>query len=181
MYPTHHRGLAMSAIAFAAYLAAPAVLAAAAPAEDALSEVVVTGSRLATTGFTAPTPVTVLGQDRIEQRAYTNVGEALNELPLFRPLVSPATQQAVGGNIGARVLDLRGLGGVRTLVLLDGKRFIPSTTVGTVDVNLIPSAIVKRTEVVTGGASAAYGSDAVAGVTSGRNSGSSFSASPTFA
>ena len=103
-------------------------------------------------------------RDRIEQRAYTNVGEALNELPLFRPLVSPATQQAVGGNIGARVLDLRGLGGVRTLVLLDGKRFIPSTTIGTVDVNLIPSAIVKRTEVVTGGASAAYGSDAVAGV-----------------
>src|SRR5690606_26511178 len=73
-------------------------------------------------------------------------------------------QQAVGGNVGARVLDLRGLGGERTLVLVDGKRFVPSTQRGTVDINLIPSALVQRTEIVTGGASAAYGSDAVAGV-----------------
>ncbi|WP_294291765.1 TonB-dependent receptor [uncultured Sphingomonas sp.] len=128
------------------------------------ADVIVTGSRIARSGFTAPTPVTVVGEERLEQRAITNVGEALNELPSFRPLVTPATQQAVGGNIGARVLDLRGLGATRTLVLLDGKRFVPSTTQGTIDVNLIPSSIVSRAEVVTGGASAAYGSDAVAGV-----------------
>jgi len=133
-------------------------------ATGTVEEVVVTGSRIARTGFTAPTPVTVLGQQRLEQRGQTNVADALNELPSFRPLVTPATQQAAGGNVGARVLDLRGLGATRTLVLLDGKRFIPSTTVGTIDVNLIPSALISRTEVVTGGASAAYGSDAVAGV-----------------
>lgn len=130
----------------------------------AAADIVVTGSRIARSGFNAPTPVTVVGEERLAQRAITNVGDALNELPSFRPLVTPATQQAAGGNIGARVLDLRGLGATRTLVLLDGKRFVPSTTQGTIDVNLIPSSLVSRTEVVTGGASAAYGSDAVAGV-----------------
>lgn len=126
--------------------------------------IVVTGSRIQRDGTQAPTPVTVIGADLLNQRASTNVADTLNELPAFRPLVTPATQQAVGGNVGARVLDLRGLGGARTLVLLDGKRFVPSTQQGTVDINLIPTALVERTEVVTGGASAAYGSDAVAGV-----------------
>lgn len=137
---------------------------AAEPAETAGQPIVVTGSRIARDGAEAPTPVTVVGAERLEARAVTNVADALNELPSFRALVSPNTQQAVGGNIGARVLDLRGLGGARTLVLLDGKRFVPSTQQGTVDINLIPTALVSRVEVVTGGASAAYGSDAVAGV-----------------
>lgn len=135
-------------------------------ADDGADEtaIVVTGSRIARDGAKAPTPVTVIGADLLQQRASTNVADTLNELPAFRPLVTPATQQAVGGNVGARVLDLRGLGGERTLVLLDGKRFVASTQRGTVDINLIPTALVSRTEVVTGGASAAYGSDAVAGV-----------------
>lgn len=134
----------------------------AAQQEDAV--IVVTGSRIARDGAQAPTPVTVVGSDLLQNRASTNIADTLNELPAFRPLVSPATQQAVGGNVGARVLDLRGLGGERTLVLLDGKRFVPSTQRGTVDINLIPTALVSRAEIVTGGASAAYGSDAVAGV-----------------
>ncbi len=142
-------------------LAQPAVAQA---AEDSETAIVVTGSRIARDGTEAPSPVTVIGTDLLEQRATTNVADTLNELPLFRPLVTPATQQAVGGNVGARVLDLRGLGGERTLVLLDGKRFVPSTQRGTVDINLIPTALIARTEIVTGGASAAYGSDAVAGV-----------------
>ena len=126
--------------------------------------IVVTGSRIVRDGTQAPSPVTVVGEQLFEQRATTNVADTLNELPAFRPLVTPATQQAVGGNVGARVLDLRGLGAPRTLVLLDGKRFVPSTQQGTVDINLIPTALVERAEIVTGGASAAYGSDAVAGV-----------------
>lgn len=134
--------------------------------EDAgsVSEVVVTGSRIVRDGFAAPTPVTVVGAERMEQRAISNVGELLNELPSFRASTTPATQQLAGGNVGARILDLRGLGAPRTLVLVDGKRFVPSTPQGTLDINLIPSILVERTEVVTGGASAAYGSDAVAGV-----------------
>ncbi|MET0292257.1 MAG: TonB-dependent receptor [Steroidobacteraceae bacterium] len=132
--------------------------------EGALAEVQITGSRIQSSGFTTPTPVTVLGEERLEQRGITNVADALNELPSFRASTTPATQQLGGGNIGARVLDLRGLGAVRTLVLVDGKRFVPSTSQGTLDINLLPSALISRTDVVTGGASAAYGSDAVAGV-----------------
>ncbi len=133
-----------------------------APAEEP-TEVVVTGSRIVRDGMTAPTPVTVLGADRLEQRAISNVGDMLSELPSFRASSTPATG-ATAGYVGGRILDLRGLGSVRTLVLVDGKRFVPSTTQGTVDTNLIPSILLERAEVVTGGASAAYGSDAVAGV-----------------
>jgi outer membrane receptor protein involved in Fe transport len=139
--------------------------AAPAPADDTLEEITVTGSRIQRpTGFTTPTPVTVIGADRLEQRALTNIGDALNELPSFRASTNPATLQSTGGSIGARVLDLRGLGPARTLVLVDGRRFVASTSQGTIDTNLIPNILVDRVETVTGGASAAYGSDAVAGV-----------------
>ena len=136
------------------------------PAEEAddLENVVVTGSRIVRDGFQAPTPVSVLSAERLEQRAATNIGDALNELPAFRATQSPAAQGLGGGYVGGRVLDLRGLGTVRTLTLVDGKRFVPSTLQNTVDTNMIPSGLIERAEVVTGGASAAYGSDAVAGV-----------------
>jgi len=132
--------------------------------DDGLDEVTISGTRIATDGFSAPTPVSVVGAERLEQRAATNIGDLLNELPSFRATQTPASQGLSGGYIGARVLDLRGLGTVRTLVLVDGKRFVPSTPQGTVDTNMIPSGLLERVEVVTGGASAAYGSDAVAGV-----------------
>lgn len=135
---------------------------AAAPAAP-LKDIVVTGTRI-TSGFQAPTPVTVLTNARTEALAITNIGDALNQLPSFRPSAGPNTQANLGGNIGARLLDLRGLNPQRTLVLVDGHRFVPSTSTGSVDVNLIPSALVSHTDIVTGGASAAYGSDAVAGV-----------------
>jgi iron complex outermembrane receptor protein len=134
--------------------------------DEAMQEVTVTGSRIQrASGFTAPTPVTVIGSERLEQRAIANVGDLLNELPSFRASTNPSTIQTTGGsNIGARVLDLRGLGASRTLLLVDGKRFVASTSQGTIDVNLIPSVLIDRADIVTGGASAAYGSDAVAGV-----------------
>jgi outer membrane receptor protein involved in Fe transport len=136
------------------------------PPEEKLESIVVTGSRIARGGFEAPTPVSVVGADRIEERATTNIGQLLNELPAFRPTNTPASTGlgAAAGYVGGRILDLRGLGAVRTLVLVDGKRFTPSTTQATVDTNMIPSSLLQRAEVVTGGASAAYGSDAVAGV-----------------
>lgn len=137
----------------------------AAGADNTLQEITVTGSRIQRpNGFSAPQPVTVVGADRLEQRAITNIGDALNELPSFRASTNPATQQNSNGSIGARVLDLRGLGAPRTLVLVDGKRFVASTSQGTIDTNLIPSILIDRVDIVTGGASAAYGSDAVAGV-----------------
>jgi iron complex outermembrane receptor protein len=139
----------------------------ASPEDAKLEQVVVTGSRIARAGFEAPTPVSVIGAERLEQRAATNIGDLLNELPAFRPTQTPASGglgTGTGGYFGGRVLDLRGLGPVRTLVLVDGKRFTPSTPQSTVDTNMIPGILLERAEVVTGGASAAYGSDAVAGV-----------------
>jgi len=128
--------------------------------------IVVTGSRIQS-NFDRPTPVTILGAERLKDRGLTNVGDALNELPQFRSTSTPATSglnAGPGQNIGGRILDLRGLGAVRTLTLVDGKRFVPATTQATVDTNMIPSIMLSRAEVVTGGASAVYGSDAVAGV-----------------
>jgi outer membrane receptor for ferrienterochelin and colicin len=118
--------------------------------------IVVTGSRIQSS-FDRPTPVTILGAQRLEDRGLTNVGDALNELPEFRSTNTPATSglnAAPGQNIGGRILDLRGLGAVRTLTLVDGKRFVPATTQATVDTNMIPSLMLSRAEVVTGGAAA---------------------------
>lgn len=128
-------------------------------------EIVVTGSRLARTGYDAPTPVNVIGEERLKTLGIQNVGDALNQIPSFRAINTPASNFfRVSGNIGARTLDLRGLGATRTLTLVDGHRFVGSSDNGTVDINSIPSILVKRAEVVTGGASAAYGADAVSGV-----------------
>ena len=151
--------------AWAASLAAPVMAQDAGKSSAPVEEVTITGSRISgVSGFTAPTPVSVVGAERIEQRAVTNIGDLLNELPAFRATQTPAAQGLTGGYVGGRVLDLRGLGPVRTLVLLDSKRITPSTPQGTVDTNMLPSALIERVDVVTGGASAAYGSDAVSGV-----------------
>ncbi|WP_179641011.1 TonB-dependent receptor domain-containing protein [Sphingomonas guangdongensis] len=135
----------------------------AAPAENTGQDIVVTGSRLQAAGFTAPTPTTVLGTGAIALRAPVSVSEVVNRLPAVRNSVSPnANQRQFGG--GTSPVDLRGLGPVRTLTLVDGNRFTPTLEDGTVDTSLIPVGLIERIDVVTGGASAAYGSDAVAGV-----------------
>lgn len=137
-----------------------------APAPEPIENeaIIVTGSRIARSGFTAPTPVTQLGSERLESTAASSVGEALAQLPAFRATTSPTTSGVTIGAGGARTVDLRGLGAQRSLVLVDGRRFVPSTIAGAVDTNLIPGILIERVELVTGGASAAYGSDAVAGV-----------------
>jgi iron complex outermembrane receptor protein len=137
---------------------------AAAQADADAGDIVVTGSRVASS-FNAPTPVNVLGSQRLEELGVANIADALNQLPSFREITSPSTNlYRVGTNTSARTLDLRGLGGSRTLVLVNGRRFVPSSELGTVDLNAIPSILIQRAEIVTGGASAAYGADAVAGV-----------------
>lgn len=131
---------------------------------SSVQDIVVTGSRIARSGFNSPTPVEVVSADRLQKLNATNLGDALFQVPAFRAGASPTTSGLVAGTIGARFADLRGLGPTRTLVLIDGRRIVPSTEISTVDLNIIPSILLQRTEVVTGGASAAYGSDAVAGV-----------------
>ena len=133
------------------------------PNQDAA--IVVTGSRVGgLQGFQAPTPTRVLSLEQIQERGLSNIGEFLNETPSFRPSQSPSTntQSALGG--GQFYADLRGLGSIRTLTLVDGRRFVSSSATGQVDLNLIPTLLVQRVDVVTGGASAAYGSDAISGV-----------------
>ncbi|MEY4641867.1 MAG: hypothetical protein RLZZ227_1861 [Pseudomonadota bacterium] len=129
-----------------------------------VEEVVVSGSRISrNTGFTTPTPVTTLNAEELERLNIVNLGAGLNQLPAFRPSTTPTTNGWGSFNVGAQIVNLRGLGVNRNLVLVDNRRFAPVTREGTVDLNLVPSGLVERTDVVTGGASAAYGSDAIAG------------------
>lgn len=146
-------------------LSTPVALAQAGAAASNSDEIVVTGSHLGRTSFNSPTPVNVIGEARMKDLAIPNVADALNQIPSFRAISTPASNFfRVSGNIAARSMDLRGLGSTRTLVLVDGHRVVPSGDNGAVDLNLIPSSLVSRAEVVTGGASAAYGADAVSGV-----------------
>lgn len=127
-------------------------------------EIVVTGSRISRSGFTSPTPLTVLGAADLESAGVTNVGQLAQQVPAFTATFTPATSTLQSQLAGAAFLNLRNLGNNRTLVLVNSRRFVSTTTGATVDTNVVPSSLIERVEVVTGGASAAYGSDAVAGV-----------------
>lgn len=132
--------------------------------EPVADEIIVTGSRIQRDGFSAPTPVTTLSIEQIEQRAPSSIADVLITIPSFRPTSSPSTSGVNSRTGGLIAADLRGLGSQRTLVLVNGRRFVASDTNGVVDLKLIPSLLISQVETVTGGASAAWGSDAVAGV-----------------
>jgi len=132
-----------------------------------LEEVVVTGSRVARSTFTTPNPVTVIDSKDIENLGLSNVGNVLAELPQNSNFFAANNVGLGNFNVGAQLANLRGLNpffGTRTLTLVDTERFVSTATGGGVDITLIPSMLVARVETVTGGASAVYGSDAVAGV-----------------
>ncbi len=144
-----------------------------APQSDpTLEEVTVTGTRIRRDGYDAPTPVSVLGTEAIEKMAVSNIATAVNRMPAFSGSVTNHNAGSTYSNDtgGANHLNLRGLAPIRTLVLLDGKRVVGSTVAGfdnnggAVDINAFPNGLIERVEVVTGGASAVYGSDALAGV-----------------
>ncbi|MCS6124306.1 TonB-dependent receptor domain-containing protein [Shewanella baltica] len=125
----------------------------------------VTGSRIIREGAIAPTPVTVITGDELLSTGATNIGEALNQLPALGNTYSLANSGRNIGTSGLNLLDLRSMGTDRTLVLVNGKRHVASSAgTSSVDVNTIPSSWVEKVEVITGGASAIYGADAVTGV-----------------
>jgi outer membrane receptor protein involved in Fe transport len=128
-------------------------------AGNAVQEVLVTASRVERTGFIAPTPTTVISSKVMEQQGITNMASLLVQVPSARANLPGGSLSTFGVFV-----NLRNLGANRTLVLVDGDRVVPTTAIGTVDLDLIPTIAVDRADVVTGGASAAYGSDAVAGV-----------------
>ncbi|HWL48208.1 MAG TPA: TonB-dependent receptor [Sphingomonadaceae bacterium] len=134
---------------------------------DDSSVIVVTGSRVVRSGFTAPTPTTIINAESLDRRGSTNVADIISESPAFLATNNPQTTGVRSVTPGANFADLRGLGPTRTLVLVDGRRFTPQINAlegYVVDLNQIPALLLERAEVVTGGASAQWGSDAVAGV-----------------
>jgi len=132
-------------------------------AQDA-ETVTVTGTRVLRPGFESPTPTTVLSADDIARSGNSNLADTLNDMPQVFGSGTPEASTAGSNYIGQNHIALRGLGAQRTLLLVDGQRFTPTSYWGVTSINVIPQAEVERVEVVTGGASAQWGSDAIAGV-----------------
>lgn len=143
--------------------------------ETKTESITVSASRISIQGYEAPTPVTVIGIEQLSRDAKVDIGDAIRELPSVGISDSPGNGSHSGnasqGDAGLDTVNLRNLGVVRTLVLFDGQRVATSNpnasnppAIGGVDLSTIPTSIIERVDVVTGGASAAWGSDAVAGV-----------------
>jgi iron complex outermembrane receptor protein len=135
-------------------------------ATPTVEQVEVTSTRITASGFDAPTPTTVVSLSQIQNQAEPNIFTVVNMLPELQGSAAPetGTTSSSAGTDGLSVLNLRSLGQTRTLVLLDGQRIVGSNTTGVVDVSQLPQGLIQRVDVVTGGASASWGSDAVAGV-----------------
>ncbi len=137
---------------------------AATPPEDGARDIVVTGTRIPSANLKSAAPVTVVSNQDLKLSGTTRVEDLLNSLP------SVGASQASGvsnGATGTAEVDLRYLGSKRTLALINGRRMVPgspNSTTQAPDINFIPSSLIKRAEVLTGGASSVYGADAVAGV-----------------
>ncbi|WP_267388288.1 TonB-dependent receptor [Sphingomonas sp. GC_Shp_3] len=167
-------GLSLPAHAQAPATPADPAQSALAPSEPAAPEdtanggkdIVVTGSRITTGGFTAPTPTTMIGAADIARNAEPNVFTTIAQLPSLQGSsgVTTGTNSTSSGQQGLSSFSLRGLGTIRTLTLLDGQRVVGANVTGVPDISLFPQLLIKRVDVVTGGASASYGSDAVGGV-----------------
>ena len=133
------------------------------PEAETVKTIVVTGSRLPRAGQQGATPTQTVTQEDFRLTGVGNVEQTLNLMP---QIVPGFTNTSNNPGSGAATLDLRGLGSVRTLILVNGRRWIASDAgeVPEVDVSTIPAALIQRVDIVTGGASAVYGSDAVTGV-----------------
>ena len=143
-------------------------------AEDTLEEVQVTGSRIVRKDFVANSPLVTVDSSTLEQKSGLNIESYLNQLPEFNPAAAPTVKGGSGGNtdvqisavnsVGIASVSLRGFGPNRNLVLMDGHRATPTNALMVVDINGIPSSMIKRVEIISGGASATYGADAIGGV-----------------
>jgi outer membrane receptor protein involved in Fe transport len=140
--------------------------------EDALEEITVTGSRIVRRDFTSLSPIVTVDTETFENRANIGIESALNQLPQYTVAGTQAQNSTAASPFpaadaapGAATLNLRGLGLNRNLILVDGRRVQPSNLLLVVDLDTIPAAAIERVEVITGGAAAVYGADAIAGVT----------------
>lgn len=162
-------GMAVAAILGSAAFHSPATLAAEEEAIEELAEVTVTGSRIVRRDFSSPSPIVTVSAEAFEQNSSQAIEKVLNELPQFVPsqtmFSSGDVQPSAFNNPGIVTLNLRGLGPNRNLVLVDGRRPQPANAQLVVDINSIPSAAIESVEIISGGASAVYGADAMGGVT----------------
>ena len=152
------RALCVGAFATAASYAPAAI----AQDDGELEEITVTGSRLVRQDYQSASPISTVDAQQFLDTGAPTIETVLNTLPQFVPAITSTSNNPSNG--GQANVSLRGLGTTRTLVLLDGRRVVPSNATGVVDLNLIPASVIQNVEIITGGASAVYGSDAVAGV-----------------
>src|SRR5258706_2653023 len=152
--------LSSSTAVLAMLVSAPAM------AQVATESITVSSSRIMSSGFDAPTPTTVINADELIKQANTNVFTTVTQLPSL--MGSTGSSVGNGGSSngvnGLSALNIRGIGTQRNLIMIDGERVIPTSTQGVVDISQFPSMLLQRVDVVTGGASASWGSDAVSGV-----------------
>ena len=165
-HPLKARTLLSTAIAGALLMSTAAIAQTQDGAAATVEQIVVTGSRIARDGYNTPTPVSVLNEEDIQAEAPGSVAEFAMSLPSIQGSTTASTSSGSlsSGTAGIAALNLRGLGTGRSLVLFDGQRSVASAAGGQVDTNTFPQSLVERIEVVSGGASSAYGSDAIAGV-----------------
>jgi iron complex outermembrane receptor protein len=167
--PGKGRSLRGTLLAATAAAAMPA-MAQDTPEAGELVEIIVTGTRAARDGYQAPSPTNVISAVVIDNQAATGLGEILEQTGMVKGTRNPNSNATNTSSPGQWTADLRGLGGQRTLVLIDSSRVVPFAPASnlsvptTTDLNLIPTLMIDRVETVTGGASAQYGSDAVSGV-----------------
>src|SRR4051812_42990156 len=146
---------------------APSIPEAAPIPSDSDAAIVITGSRIRRPNLESTVPVTSIQGEEFFQTGNVSVGDTLNQLPSLHATFSQSNSTRFLGSAGLNLLDLRGLGTQRTLVLVNGRRDVGGDVLGTassVDINTIPIDLIDRVDVVTGGDSAVYGSDAIAGV-----------------
>lgn len=160
--PTRFAAVATSIVAIAVVIAdAEIALGQNIDNEEAITPIVVTGSRIVRRDFSSPSPIATLSRDALEGAGQPTLEETLNRMPQITPDFERTANNPGDGR--ARV-NLRGLGSNRTLVMLNGRRLAPSGVDTSVDVNNLPQSLVDRVEIITGGATTVYGSDAVSGV-----------------
>lgn len=128
------------------------------------ADIIVTGSRIARKDYTAQSPIVTTDAEDIAVAGTSTVDSYLRQLPQFQPGSGDFSNSASGGTVGQATLNLRGLGAQRNLILMDGRRLQPSNPEGVIDINTIPTLAIGNVEVISGGASATYGSDAMSGV-----------------
>lgn len=158
-----------TSIAIALGLVMPGMAAAPVMAAEELEEITVTGSRIVRRDYEAASPIVTVNEELFDQVSTVGVEAALNQLPQFVPaqtmFSSGDVQPSAFNNPGIVTLNLRGLGANRNLVLIDGRRAQPANAQLVVDINSIPAAAIESVEIISGGASAVYGADAMGGVT----------------